>query len=90
MTARVPGRRGRPPILVGLPVNRDDEDDHTKNPLGLRNATWIDGQCPNCGATPATATHPELGIVTATFWHHRDCPVADLLDPRDPGRATTQ
>ena len=83
--ARVPGTtRPKQEILVGLPVIDDDLDEDTKNALAIRNATWIDGKCPACGATPSLVASPELGLITVTFLHDPDlCPVAELLDAHE-------
>jgi hypothetical protein len=78
---RVPGTRKRPDILVGLPVIPDDLDEATKNALALRNATWIEGVCPSCNATPMFHVDPQLpGIAAITFAHADNCPVTELLE----------
>ncbi len=84
MTAKIPGTRKRPPILVGLPVVRDDDDEATKNATAVRNAAWINGVCDACGARPVVIPHPELAVAAITFWHQPECPVVALLDPHDP------
>jgi hypothetical protein len=83
--ARVPGttRRRLGQVLVGLPVIPDDLDEETKNALALRNATWVDGQCPSCGASVQLTAFPELGLIGVTFQHDPDlCPVSALLGPQ--------
>jgi hypothetical protein len=81
--ARVPPttRRRKGELLVGLEVVRDDWDEETKNAVAIRNATWIDGQCPPCGAERKLTAFVELGLVSVTFVHDDACPVSDLLDP---------
>ena len=82
--SRIPGtRRRKGQVLVGLPVIDDDLDEDTKNALALRNATWIDGECPACGARPTLAAFVEVGLVRVVFQHSVDCPVAELLDPQE-------
>ena len=83
-TARVPGsrKRKRLPILVGLPVIQHDLDEDMNNAIALRNTTWIEGVCANCGATPKLTPHPELHIAAVSFMHDESCPVNGLLDPQ--------
>jgi hypothetical protein len=54
-----------------------------ENQLALRNTTWVEGVCPSCGGTPELAAYPELNLLSVTFQHDLDCPVAELLDTRE-------
>jgi hypothetical protein len=89
--ARVPPttRRRKGELLIGLEVVRDDWDKETKNAVAIRNATWIDGQCPHCGAERKLTAYLELSMVGVSFIHADDCPVTELLDPRNREHATT-
>jgi hypothetical protein len=65
-------------------VIADGPPEATKNALALRNATWVDGVCPACGASVRLTAFPELGMIGVTFQHSDSCPVSDLLDAEEP------
>jgi len=83
--ARIPGiakRRRQGELLVGVTVIQDEWPEHIKDAVAIRNATWIDGQCPHCGAARKLTAYVGLGMVGVTFLHADGCPVTELLlDP---------
>ena len=82
--ARVPGtpRRREGSIYVGLPPIDDDLPSEIKSQMALRAVTWVEGQCPSCGAERKLTAYPELNLVGITFQHADSCPVSELLEDR--------
>jgi hypothetical protein len=77
---RVPGTTSKPRrVLYLLPEIPDDAPAAFKNALALRNASNVQGVCPDCG-TRGELTGPDTpGFMHLTFRHDDDCGV--LRDP---------
>jgi len=71
--SRIPGTY-RDAAMFVLPPIPDNLDQATKDGLAIRNASAVEGRCPDCGAVGVVTADPEYGrIFHLTFQHDDRC-----------------